>query len=234
MSDPEPTLTINPNSTWQIGAPQKSTFTTAWSSNKVLITDSINAYPISDTAIFTIQTNSLQSSASIDWFNFNLSFHYSVDSETLTDFGLIEFSPDNGLTWIDLINDPFYSSYLDWTHNENPGESPTLTGLSSGWQEASVNMRQLGLFLSIPPGTQIIWRFSFISDAIQTNRDGLMFDNIYVEITPPIGLSEEALTHSKQLLKVFDLLGRETEKATNTILLYQYSDGSTEKIFINE
>ena len=43
-----------------------------------------------------------------------LSGEYYVNSDSLTDFGLIEFSPDNGTTWIDLINDTTYANDLWW------------------------------------------------------------------------------------------------------------------------
>jgi hypothetical protein len=45
---------------------------------------------------------------------------------------------------------------------------------------------------------------------------------------------EEFLDHTKQLIRVSDLMGRETVVQVNKILIYTYSDGSKEKIFINE
>ena len=235
MSDPEPILTIdlnsNPTNIWQIGLPQKTLLNTAWSSPKVIITDTINTYPVNDTSSFTIESTAIEASSSINWSNFSLQFHYFVDSDTLSDFGLIEFSPDNGITWIDIINDPFYSAYLEWVVNNDVGGLPVLTGASGGWMEANVNMRQLGVFLDIQPGTVFMWRFSFVSDAFQNNRDGLMYDNILVEITPPIGLEEVDLSPKRKLVNVFDILGRETVVNSNTILIYLYDDGTTEKVF---
>jgi hypothetical protein len=194
MSDPEPILTIdiasNPNNIWQIAQPQKTVFNAASSFPNVIITDSVDFYPINDTSSFIIESVAQQSSSSVNWANFNLTFNYFVDSDTLSDFGSIEFSPDNGSSWIDLINDSFYSGYLEWSQNGIMGITPILTGSSDGWKEASLNMRSLGEFLDIQPGTTFKWRFSFVSDAIQINRDGLMYDNIYVEITPPIGIQE--------------------------------------------
>jgi hypothetical protein len=35
--------------------------------------------------------------------------------------------------------------------------------------------------------------------------------------------------HTKTVIAIYDLLGRETEFKPNTPLLYQYSDGSVEK-----
>lgn len=236
MSDPEPVMNIdvtsNPNNIWQIGTPQKAVLNSSVSSPNVIITDALNTYPINDTSRFTIESTAIQSSSSISWYYFNLSFTYFVDADSLTDFGSIEFSPDDGTTWIDLVNDPNYSSYVEWT--VNGGNLPVLTGSSNGWKEASVRMRDLGVLLNIQPGTNFAWRFSFISDAIQNNRDGLMFDNIFIRIDAPVGLEENSLSQSKKLIKVVDLLGRETEIKSNTTLIYVYDDGSTEKVLRQE
>lgn len=235
MSDPEPALNIdiasNPNNVWQIGSPQKTVLSNSFSAPNVIITDTVNTYPIDDTSKFTIESTAIQSSSSVNWTHFSLSFKYFVDSDTLVDFGMIEFSPDNGATWIDIINDPTYTSYLEWLLNGNLGISPTLTGSSNGWMQASVNLRDLGVYLNIQPGTTFMWRFSFISNAVQNNRDGLMYDNIFIEITPPIGLEENYLGENKKLVKVVDLLGRETEIKSNTTLIYIYNDGTMEKVF---
>lgn len=222
----------NPNNSWQIGPPQKSVLSSSFSSPNVIITDTVGTYPINDTSSFTIEGTAFSPSSDITWFWFDLSFKYFVDSDTLIDFGIIEFSPDNGVTWIDLINDASYSSYLDWeVAGSGFGSSPILTGTSNGWKEAYLTMRDLGVFLDIQPGTTFMWRFSFISDAVQNNRDGLMFDNIKVQITPPVGLEENYLSENKKLVKVIDLLGRETEIKTNNTLIYVFDDGSTEKVF---
>ena len=196
-----------------------------------MITDTIHTYPVNDTSSFTIAGIAEQSSSSVNWANFNLSFNYFVDSDTLTDFGTIEFSSDNGATWIDLIGAPGYSDYLQWTVSGTTGRKLVLTGSGTEWINANVDMRQLGVFLDIQPGTTFLWRFGFISDAIQNHRDGLMYDNILVEIDPPIGIEERDLTDDKKLVKVMDLTGRETEIKTNAALIYLYNNGTAEKVF---
>src|SRR5690349_9118432 len=46
--------TTHLNNIWQIGKPQKTAFDSAYSPLNVLVTDTINTYPINDTSIFTI------------------------------------------------------------------------------------------------------------------------------------------------------------------------------------
>lgn len=221
----------NPNNSWQVGMPQKTTFTTSYSVPNVLVTDTVNPYPANDTSAFYIGYTTTEPSASIHWEHWDLSFKYAVDSDSLTDRGFIEFSTDNGITWIDLINDPAYANYVSWWVSGSGNTPPVLTGSSGGWKSAVAILDFLAIALNIPEGTFIQWRFSFISDAVQNNRDGLMYDNIGLDITPPIGIEEMNLYATKKLVKILDLLGREAEETPNTPLIYLYEDGSTRKVF---
>lgn len=173
----------NPNNIWQVGAPQKTIFINAYSSPNVIVTDTVNPYPINDTSSFIIVA------IAGDGYTFphtaSLQGEYSVNSDTLTDFGMIEFSPDNGTSWYDIVNDTFITNNIfmppDWV---------ILTGNSNGWQPFYVNIAALGPLFNIQLFDTVLWRFSFISDSIQTNKDGLMFDDLhfedYVESIPEI------------------------------------------------
>ena len=97
--------TINhPNNSWHIGPPTKTVFTSANSLPNVIVTDLDNSYPPSDTSVFIIKN--VADGGGFEWpHTAILAGYYYVNSDTLTDFGSIEFSPDNGITWIDMIND---------------------------------------------------------------------------------------------------------------------------------
>ena len=164
----------NPNNIWQIGEPQKSIFTNAYSAPNVLVTDTINVYPTNDTSIFYI-TN-IAMGGGFEWpHTVVLAGQYFVNSDTLTDYGKIEFSPDNGTTWIDMLNDTVGSWY--W----NSYEKTILTGNSNQWKYIWVNLAELGYFYGVQDGDTVLYRFTFISDSIQTNKDGLMFDDFHFE-----------------------------------------------------
>jgi Leucine-rich repeat (LRR) protein len=49
-----------------------------------------------------------------------------------------------------------------------------------------------------------------------------------------LGVTEENINQNKHLQKIINLLGQEVEYTPNTLLLYQYSDGTTEKVFTIE
>ncbi len=161
----------NPGNIWQIGHPNKTVFNSAFSFPNVIATDTLNSYPINDTSSFTIIHI-----ADLGWqFNYTIYIDgwYYVNSDTLTDFGYIEFSPDLGSTWF----------YADSVVNHGccfsgPEKLPTFTGNSFGWQHFDYC-----LCTSTPVniGDTVLYRFTFISDNIQTNKDGLMYDDLHFD-----------------------------------------------------
>jgi len=49
-----------------------------------------------------------------------------------------------------------------------------------------------------------------------------------------VGISELNSNQPKELIKIVNLLGQEVEYTPNTVLIYQYSDGTSEKVFTIE
>lgn len=164
----------NPDNVWQIGPPQKTYFNGAYSIPNVMVTDTINSYPSNDTSVFII------THLAVDGFIWPhtviVSGYYQSDCDSLNDFGLIEFSPDKGQTWIDLVNDTIYDDYFEWYT-----EKPALTGQVPGWTEFYVNIAQLGYFFDIEYGDTLYYRFTFISDGVSNQGDGLMYDDLHFE-----------------------------------------------------
>jgi hypothetical protein len=147
----------NNNNIWQIGQPQKTVLSQALSQPNVIITDAINTYPINDTSSFYVSY--------YDWNCGLISGSYFCDTDS-NDYGIIELSRDNGQTWIDLLTDSSVLA-LNWS-------LPVLTGNSNGWQYFDI--RYENFFADI--NDTILLKFSFISDSIDTQHDGLMFDNL--------------------------------------------------------
>jgi hypothetical protein len=158
----------NPNNIWQIGSPQKSIISSAYSAPKVIITDTVNFYPSNDTSVFIIgHLAQIGAPGTLE-----LSGYYNVNSDSLNDFGSIEISFNQGATWINLITDTIYNLYYYWN-----GPKPTLTGNSNGWQFYGVSLSPLQSFFNVQWGDTILFRFTFISDSIANAFDGLAFDN---------------------------------------------------------
>jgi len=168
----------NPNNIWQIGTPQKTIFTSAYSIPYAIVTDTTNPYPVNDTSMFIVKHVS-DMMGGFQWpHTVILAGRFQVNSDTLNDFGMIEFSPDNGNIWINLLTDTYYQNQgcYEWWSSK-----PILSGNSLGWTDFYVWVAGFGPVFNIQPGDTVLYRFTFISDNIQTNKDGLMYDDLHFE-----------------------------------------------------
>ena len=163
---------------WEVGIPSKSVFDTAFSPINVIVTDKTNTYKANDTSWFMFAKR--PGTASIDWGWHLFEGMYYVNSDTITDYGKIEYSPNNGDTWIDLLNDT--SGVVSW--NDYPGSAykkPVLSGNSNGWKFFTCRIHipdsiHVFNYQNIDTGITL-YRFTFITDSNETNKDGLMFDD---------------------------------------------------------
>ncbi|MCX6283108.1 MAG: T9SS type A sorting domain-containing protein [Bacteroidetes bacterium] len=150
------------NNVWQVYIPQKTIFTSAYSSPKAILTDSSGPYPVNNTSSFIIK---LVMPAYCECAPV-IGAYYKLDSDTLKDFGQIEFSLDHGTTWLNALSDTVIPDPYWLTPR------PVLTGRIYHWKE----------FTAFIPGyystDTLYYRFTFISDSIQTNQDGWMLDDI--------------------------------------------------------
>jgi Secretion system C-terminal sorting domain len=160
----------NPLNSWQIGVPQKATINSAYSPSNVIITNTVNSYPINETSVF-IFTHIDQGGYSAPH-SAELSGYYNVNTDSLNDFGTIEISLDQGTSWINLITDTTYAAYYYWN-----GPKPVLTGNSNGWQNFWVSLASLGNVFPVNYNDTILLKFTFISDSIPDTLDGLAFDS---------------------------------------------------------
>ena len=181
-------LVVEPNGLWQVGSPDKTVFTEAYTFPNAIVTDTTNAYPINSNSSFIIKH--------VADLGFDMPNHvlftgvYRVDTDSITDYGMIEFSPDNGTTWVDLIDQGQYDAQIHWGNSGNESEVPVLTGNSNGWKNFAVYFPELGSFFSIVTGDTVLFKFSFISDSIENNRNGLMYDSLRIEDTPPLNVGK--------------------------------------------
>ncbi|MBM3403736.1 MAG: T9SS type A sorting domain-containing protein [Bacteroidetes bacterium] len=153
----------NPENIWQIGAPQKVTLNMPISPPNVIITDTINPYPVNNISSFIIW----QPITFWTWDWLYIIFSYSINSDTISDYWKIEFSADNGTSWIDMSNDT--------TGCIRSLAGTVFSGNSNGWRDcySDIYWYELGL----EEGDTALYRFTFLSDGINNNKDGVMFDS---------------------------------------------------------
>lgn len=152
---------------WQIGAPSKTIFSSAYSPGIALVTDTLNPYPVNNESSFEFLIYSDDVTI--------VHFWHRYDTDSLSDGGVVEVSPDGGTTWNNIIDEPqiqqVYSFYADLSTISSNGNKPGFTGYSdwtySGFAGYAFNFLR--------------FRFTFTSDAVNTNKEGWMLDNFNFE-----------------------------------------------------
>ncbi len=154
--------TTNANNIWEVGPPQKTLFNYAKSPPNVMVTDTINSYAENDTSSFILKFENTHP----DVIN-ELGGYYYCDTDSLNDYCMIEVSFDSSHTWHSIS---FDTSNIFQLY----GVSSIFTGSSGGWQPFSLFYDAIALDSSF---SSVWYRFTFISDSIDTGHEGLMFDN---------------------------------------------------------
>ncbi len=174
---------------WQIGEPNKVFFSSAYSIPNAIVTDTINFYPINNNSSFDIKIGAFN----YYWyfpFSICLEIKHKVDTDTLKDGGYISVSYDEGLTWINIIQDTsdFWDAtpFNDFNCTNLYTDNDTLyngefgfSGLSNYWITTTFGWAVFPVknVLEFPGDTMIV-RFNFVSDTSENSKEGWMIDNI--------------------------------------------------------
>ncbi|MBN8697149.1 MAG: T9SS type A sorting domain-containing protein [Bacteroidetes bacterium] len=142
---------------WQVGSSDKTTLNY---SGITIMTDTIAYYPPNVNSSFQLKIPAGDMGFSY------LSCVYKTDTDSLADYGLIEVSIDNGYTWLNI------DSLLGTT-------PPVLTGRT----ESGISYYfQYSLISGFSPNTcdTICYKFSFVSDSLDTYKEGIQFNSIQI------------------------------------------------------
>lgn len=157
----------NPDNIWQTGLSQKSFVNQQYGA--AMMTDTLIPYPANDTSVFIIKYLATSGDYyGFKWFN----GMYKSETDSLKDFGNIEFSPDNGLNWYDILNDTTLGTAIIWYNK------PILTGNSTSWCYFEAILTDMASHFNFQIDDTLTFRFTFISDSIFDNLGGLAFDNL--------------------------------------------------------
>lgn len=179
----------DPNNIWEVGVPSKTFFNSAFSPIKAIVTDVNNYYSVNNHSFFDLYVGAYNS----DWFPYEMFFEiqHKFDTDTLKDGGYITVSYDMGQTWVNIINDsPSANTYevpnanniyvenlyqnTDTLFNGEYG----FSGKSEDWVTTRFSWWSPGVKSLNSAGDTMIMRFNFISDNIETNKEGWMIDDI--------------------------------------------------------
>jgi hypothetical protein len=171
----------NPDSSiWEIGQPDKLFFNSAYSGEKAIVTDSTHFYSDSCNDYFYITIPWEEHF----WGEGILSFFHKFDTDTLTDGGIIEVSYDDGESWKNILDDKDHIStnFIGIYNDTIMGSEYGFSGRSDGWQY--VELYWWWAALTSGKNAQIerlakpLIRFRFVSDSINTQKEGWMIDDI--------------------------------------------------------
>ena len=169
----------NPESnTWEIGQPNKGKFSSAHSKKFAIITDSASMYKNNLNDYFSIKLpySDLHFGEGI------LSFYHRYESDTLMDGGIIEVSYNDGVDWKNIRDDKSHvmTNFIGLYNDTIKGGHYGFSGSSHGWQYVELHwvwiMRTKSL--DYENYNNSIIRFRFISDNVNTNKEGWMIDDI--------------------------------------------------------
>lgn len=173
--------TDNPDNIWQIGPPQKFIFDSAATSPNVLITDTINNYPVNNNSSFSITMQPDQ------WYYYGIvafQWKQKLDMDTNSDGGIVEYSEDNGNTWTSIFNNPYVYNFYGFdslnVDTLNSGEW-AFTGTDSVWRDIWLCFDASYYFTIF--NQPFIIRYTFKSDSIDNNKEGWMIDNMLMHLT---------------------------------------------------
>lgn len=163
------------NNVWQIGRPNKTAFTAAHSNPNALITDTVNHYPANDTSVFYIKIPAQHLLSGSYWGLAEFSFFYKLDIDS-GEIAKVEMSVDSGTHWSNVLVDTIpYNFKFHFT-------TPDLAHSSASWQYFDLTSWDGNFYPAVvTPQDSIIFRFTFISDSIDTHKDGWMIDDMYVQ-----------------------------------------------------
>ncbi|MFB6317064.1 T9SS type A sorting domain-containing protein [Saccharicrinis sp. FJH54] len=175
---------------WQIGQPQKSIFESAYSGKNVIVTDTVKSYPANNYSYFDIKIGRFNYP---DYYPYDLfiEFKQKYDTDTLKDGGYITISYDNGKSWLNVFKDTsyffnetprsLYNGYYEYMTTKLTNEEIGFSGNSQSWQNIILAWYVLpaGLkTMKFDAMDTLIIRFNFISDSVDTGKEGWMIDDI--------------------------------------------------------
>lgn len=178
---------------WQVGTPSKTYFETAYSPPNCIVTDTALTYGINEHDYFDV----IITDDGDMMYNAGIYFWHKYQSDSLIDGGYIEFSYDHGETWNNLSEHSTLHPEVDFLTENLYGETDTLiggingySGTSDDWVRTDLQWIWVYPIREVIPDTLLL-RFNFMSDDVETAKDGWMIDQIVTYKVNMSGLAEE-------------------------------------------
>lgn len=188
--------TLQANNSWQIGAPHKILFDSARTRPNAIVTDTVNYYPINDTSSFIVKINRPSDAPFwVEWVPYMygptpfVSFMSKIDTDSLLDGGYVEYSLNNGTNWLPVNG---YYSTISGTNNSPSlpnGHIPYFTGTWNKWFQTNIYLGDSNPDPGIETVDSVLFKFTFVSDGINTNKEGWIIDDITYGTIALVGIN---------------------------------------------
>ncbi|MDO9186598.1 MAG: T9SS type A sorting domain-containing protein [Bacteroidia bacterium] len=186
--------TLQTNNSWQIGTPNKVLFDSARTRPNAIVTDTVNYYPINDTSSFVLKINRPTDAPFwVEWVPYIsgptpfVSFMSKIDTDSLSDIGYVEYSLDNGTNWLPVNEYFFVGDYHPPYYG--PG-TPFFTSTWNGWFETFIYLGDSNPDPGIETVDSVLFKFTFVSDGINTNKEGWIIDDIRFGTIALVGVND--------------------------------------------
>jgi hypothetical protein len=166
---------------WQVGAPDKTVFDSAWSAPNALVTDTLQPYPVGGISYATF-------SVPVNFFGeeVELTFRHRLQIDPGEAYGWIEWYDQYAPAWVKT--DPWQTwstGFVEWAGDGIDTDSALVfTGTNNGWGQVQLYWRCIGALqgpnerASYPDS--MLFRFAFQALANTNGRDGWMIDDLVV------------------------------------------------------
>ena len=185
-------VSTSTNNIWQIGKPSKILFSSASTTPNVIVTDTINYYPKSNISTFTVIAKQpfMFGFAKLQW-------KQKLDMDVKKDGGIVEFSTNSGATWQNAHNNPNvyqYYGYQPFSKDTINTNEYCFSGTDNVWRDIWLCLNSTTSNLN----DTILYRFTFKSDTVNTNKEGWVIDNF---------ISSRTILHPvKEISNIGDIL----------------------------
>ncbi|HRZ42893.1 MAG TPA: hypothetical protein P5228_09355 [Bacteroidales bacterium] len=200
--------TTQPDNRWQVGAPSKTLFNSAWSAPNALVTDTLDVFPPGNISSFTLHlapdSNMFFGCIGDGWITFR--HRYAFDSLLAggyIDIRYNEYFTGQWTPWVNVALDSlpiFANPDPDYIAGDTiPGGIPAYTGSSWGWKLASFEWLWM-IGVKGDPGDvftdKLELRFTANSVEAQDSTQGWMIDDLTIYLRECMGNVEEATAGS--------------------------------------
>lgn len=179
---------------WITGTPEKSFFDAPFNGDNAMVTGLSESYPANNHSYFDLQLGYFN----IDHFPYSVyvEFNHKYDTDAGLDGGYIEVSWDNGISWENVIKnyhscinpaDQYRTKDLYGVEELLWNGEPGFSGRSGDWVNTKFGWEECLTKEGREASDTMILRFHFVSDSLDSEKEGWMIDDIRLYSTKITG-----------------------------------------------